>query len=184
MSDIEKILNEDGVIKLVALIKADTSTKEEVQNSFKNNNRSIEFIKTTNTAAGANLTGVSQDSALYDGKTIFLYLSYAAAKNATLNLTLSDGTQTGAKPMYYTGTSRMATQYGAGSVVSLTYVESVDGWKRAEYSVSTPQSGTLELLQEGTNTVNRVWQAKILHDYINSKSISNTEIDEIINGGD
>lgn len=137
MSDIEKILDEDGVIKLVALIKADTSTKEEVQNSFKNNNRSIEFIKTTNTAAGANLTGVSQDSALYDGKTIFLYLSYAAGSNATLNLTLSNGTQTGAKPLYYTGTSRMTTHYGAGSVVSLTYVESVDGWRRAEYDSNT-----------------------------------------------
>ncbi len=100
----------------------------------RNNNRSVEFIKTTNTKAGAALTGVSQDSSLYDGKTIFLFLSYAAAANATLNLTLADGTTTGAKNLYYTGTTRMGTHYGAGSVVTLTYVASVDGWRRADYN--------------------------------------------------
>lgn len=102
----------------------------------KNNPRNIEFIKTTNTAASGALTGVSEDSELYDGKTIFLFLSYAAGASATLNLTLSDGTQTGAKPLYYTGTTRMTTHYGAGSVVSLTYVESVDGWRRADYDTN------------------------------------------------
>ena len=105
--------------------------------------RMVEFIKTTNTAAGAALTGVSQDAELYDGKTIFLYLSYAAGSNATLNLTLSDGTTTGAKPLYYTGTARMTTHYGAGSVVSLTYVESVDGWRRADYINSNTYDRTL-----------------------------------------
>lgn len=257
MSGIEKILDEDGVIKLVALIKADTPStyagsstaggpatsvslvqattnadryvwfsnsgdnnkpvydaafkynpatdnltvgkingtavssfvqESDLSAHEKNNPRNIEFIKTTNTEASSALTGVSQDSELYDGKTIFLYLSYAASTDATLNLTLANGTTTGEKPIYYTGTTRMTTHYGAGSVVSLTYVASEDSWRRADYNTNTTYSaGTAAILTAGTNTTNRVWSAKILHDYINSispQSISNSEIDSIINGGE
>ena len=100
--------------------------------------RSIEFIKTTNTAAGGALTGVTEDAALYDGKTIFLYLSYAAGSNASLNLTLADGTTTtGAKAIYWTGTARLTTHYAVGSVLSLTYVEAKDAWCRADYDTNS-----------------------------------------------
>ena len=161
------------------------------KNILKNNNRSVEFIKTTNVEAGAALTGVSQDSSLYDGKTIFLFLSYAAGSSATLNLTLAGGTTTGAKPLYYTGTTRMTTHYGAGSVVALTYVESVDGWRRADYNTNTTYSAmTAADATAGTATTARTITAKVLHDKIQEMisasstdvAITNAEIDAIVNG--
>lgn len=136
-------LSNAGLTKLVELMNTTFATKDELAANNKNTSRTIEFIKTTNTAAGAALTGVTEDATLYDGKTIFLFLTYAAGTNATLNLTLAGGTTTGAKPLYYTGTSRMTTHYGAGSVISLTYVESVDGWRRADYINSNTYDRTL-----------------------------------------
>ena len=96
------------------------------------NNHKIEFIRGTQTAATASMTGVSGDSELYDGKTIFYYMPFTASTNATLNLTLSNGTTTGAKPVFYTGTSRMGNTYAQHSVIALTYLSDKDGWYRAD----------------------------------------------------
>lgn len=128
----------------------------------KSSSRSIEFIKTTNTAADAALTGVTEDASLYDGKTIFLYLSYAAASNATLNLTLSGGTTTGAKPVYYTGTTRMGNTYRAGSVVSLTYVQAKDAWCRADYTVSNTNNYDRRLHNNNISAASAITKNKII----------------------
>lgn len=80
-----------------------------------------EFIEDTRTAAGAALTGVSASDSLYDGKHIIFFSKYALANNVTLKLTLADGTETAAVPVYYYGTSRMGTRYGANYVIPLTY---------------------------------------------------------------
>ena len=55
-----------------------------------------------------------------DGLTIAYYLPTTSADNVTLNLTIND-TPTGAIDVYYNGSTRMGTQYPAGSTIILTY---------------------------------------------------------------
>ena len=84
------------------------------------------YVATTNTAASAALTGKCPElDALEEGQSIILHLSYAAGSNATLNLTLADGATTGAKNLYYGGTTRLGTQYAAGNDIRLTYHENL-----------------------------------------------------------
>lgn len=81
-----------------------------------------EYIVGTQTSATASWTGVSSRiSSLTEGTHIFFRLPYASASNATLNLTLSTGTKTGAKNIYNIATTRLGTQYGANAVVELVY---------------------------------------------------------------
>ena len=93
-----------------------------------------EFIIDNRTASGAALTGVSKAPALFDGMQITYWLNYAAASNATMNLTLADGTKTGAIPVYYSGTTRLTTHYAAGNVLHMTYRENavISGTARGE----------------------------------------------------
>ena len=81
----------------------------------------IYIVKGTQTTTTASWTGEIQASKLYDGMVIAYYLPRTSASNVTLNLTLLDGTTTGAIPVYVTSTTRMTTHYGAGSTVYLTY---------------------------------------------------------------
>lgn len=73
---------------------------------------------TTNAWTGK-LSGVS---ALYDGLLIDYWVPFTGTSAGdTLNLTLDDGTTTGAKNMYYRGTSRLTTHYSTGYVIRLVY---------------------------------------------------------------
>lgn len=49
------------------------------------------------------------------------WLPYAGSGSATLNLTLANGTTTGAKNCYYSGANRLTTHYAAGNAIHLTY---------------------------------------------------------------
>ena len=80
----------------------------------------VYYVKGTQTAATGAWTGVIPVPALYDGLTIMYYLPYAGSGNATLNLTLSDGTTTGAINCYY-HSGRLTTHYSAGSNIVMTY---------------------------------------------------------------
>lgn len=100
---------------------------------LKDNTRSIEYIKGTQTAATGSWTGVTKDTALYDGKTILYFLPYAGSGNASLNLTLAGGTTTGAIEVWATGSTRCTTHYGVNSTILLTYVASLNRWTRADY---------------------------------------------------
>lgn len=81
----------------------------------------IETIIGTQTAQTGTWTGASQTiDALYDGLTIHYFLPYPGSGNATLNLTLKNGTTTGAINCYY-NESRLSTHFGRGSVITLTY---------------------------------------------------------------
>lgn len=83
----------------------------------------LPFIKGTQTAVTGSWTGATSEiTSLYDGLTIRYYLPYNGSGNATLNLTLADGTTTGAKNIYKSGTSRVTTHYAAGNVIILTYM--------------------------------------------------------------
>lgn len=74
----------------------------------------------TQTASTGSWTGAIDVASLYAGLTIAYALPYAGSGNATLNLTLSGGTTTGAKNCYY-NTSRLSTQYPAGATIIMTY---------------------------------------------------------------
>lgn len=110
----------------------------------------IYAVKGTQTATTASWTGSIDLDALYDGLTIAYYLPRTSASNATLNLTLKDGTTTGAVDIYVTTTTRMGTHYGAGATVYLTY------WSAGSISIN------------GTATTAARWTAS---DYWNSNTI-------------
>lgn len=85
----------------------------------------------TQTTTTASWTGAIEGvTELFDGLTIAYYLPRTSANNVTLTLTLADGTDTAAIPVYYSGTSRMTTHYGPGSTIILTY------WSAGSISVN------------------------------------------------
>lgn len=80
----------------------------------------------TQTAATGSWTGALHGvPALYTGLTIMYYLPWAGSGNATLNLTLDDGTTTGAVNCYYSN-SRLTTHYGKGCNIIMTYYKAGD----------------------------------------------------------
>ena len=82
-----------------------------------------ETIIGTQTSNTGTWTGKSNYiNALYNGLTIKYYLPRNGSGNATLNLTLADNTTTtGAINCYYSGNTRLSTQYEAGNIILLTY---------------------------------------------------------------
>ena len=82
--------------------------------------QSTEYIVGTQTAATGTWTGVSMDGALYAGKTIAYKLPFAGSGNASLILTLADGSTTAAIPIYL-NTTRVTTHFGANAVINMTY---------------------------------------------------------------
>ena len=92
--------------------------------------QSVEYIVGTQTAATGSWTGVSMDTALYTGKTIAYKLPFAGSGDASLTLTLADGTTTAAVPVYMNNT-RVTTHYPQYTVIKMTY----DGaaWRTDNY---------------------------------------------------
>ena len=84
-----------------------------------------EVIVGTQTAATAAWKGVASFSVLEDKQQILYWLPVASAANATLNLTLADGTTTGAKNVYIGGSTRCGTHVAAGNLVTMVYRENV-----------------------------------------------------------
>ena len=131
--------------------------------------RSSEYILGTQTAATGSWTGVSNTiTELKDGIQIRYWLPYAGSGNATLNLTLKDGTTTGAIPIYRQGGSasstgvvsanRVTTHYPAGSSISMIY--GVNRVVSAVYS-GTTYTGTftgwfVDSTYDSGNTYNRI----------------------------
>lgn len=80
------------------------------------------YVKGTQTGTTGNWTGnLPEVEALYEGLSIDYYLPYAGSGNATLNLTLKNGVQTGAVPCYYGSTGRLTTQIPQYYICHLTY---------------------------------------------------------------
>ena len=126
----------------ISQVKLPSGDTYNIRDDFGGN---LYIVKGTQTAKTGTWTGNIDVPALYDGLTIAYYLPYAGDGNATLNLTLADGTTTtGAVNVYYSNANRMTTHYGAGSTIILTYWSagsiSVAGtattdnrWTRCEY---------------------------------------------------
>lgn len=81
-----------------------------------------DLIIGTQTAKTGSWTGVANFSELKNGQQITYWLPYDGSGNATLNLTLSDGTTTGAIPCYYGRNSRLTTHYSAGNIIRMVYM--------------------------------------------------------------
>lgn len=80
------------------------------------------YVKGTQTAATGAWTGVLDEAdALYNGLSIDYWLPYDGSGNATLELTLKDGSSTGAIPCYNNGLIRLTTQVAANNICHLTY---------------------------------------------------------------
>lgn len=88
-------------------------------------NRGIEYIQGTWTSVTSNWTGVSADDVLYDEKKIVLFVPKGSTAPVTLNLTLSDGTNTGAKNVYLEGSTRLVSEYSDYDHVMLIYHDSL-----------------------------------------------------------
>ena len=97
----------------MVLIKQDL--KDKIQKS--------EYIVGTQSSSTSAWTGTSTTiNNLKAGQVIYYKLPYASTSTAvTLNLTLADGTTTGAKEVWFWSGGRMTTQYGVDSVVGLVY---------------------------------------------------------------
>ena len=88
-------------------------------------NGTIPFIAGTQTSATGSWTGISNLETLHDGQQIAYWLPYNGSGNATLDLTLANGTTTGAINCYYSGSGRVTTQYDAGNIIKFTYRKDV-----------------------------------------------------------
>ena len=102
--------------------------------------QSVEYIVGTQTAATNLWTGVTTETQLNAGKTIAYKLPKSGTSSAaTLNLTLAGGGTTGAKTIYWNSSNSanntVTTQYGEGSVITMTY----DGqyWRIATYNTDS-----------------------------------------------
>ena len=82
----------------------------------------IEVVVGTQTASTNAWRGNASFSELRDGQTILYWLPYAGNGSAvTLNLTLADGTETGAVNVYINTTTQCSSQIPAGNVALMTY---------------------------------------------------------------
>ena len=80
-----------------------------------------EIVVGTQTSATGAWTGIAALSELRDGQQITYWLPVPGNGNATLTLTLNDGTTTEAIPCYYGGLTRLTTHYPAGSAIHFTF---------------------------------------------------------------
>ena len=112
----------------------------------KNLTKGVEYIVGTQGSATNAWTGTSTDTgcssgALYTGKVIIYHLPVAGSSSAaTLNLTLPDGTTTGAKNIYRQASSTVTTTFAADCDILMVY----DGtqWKVNAY-VDTTNSNSI-----------------------------------------
>lgn len=95
----------------------------------------VEYIEGTQTASTGTWTGITRSPALYVGKTIAYKLPYAGKGNASLILTLADGSQTSAYAVY-AGSTRLTTHYPAGTVMVMTWT-GTDWRTNAYYNTNT-----------------------------------------------
>ena len=82
-----------------------------------------EYIVGTQASSTSAWTGkATKITSLATGQVIYYKLPYASTSTAvTLNLTLADGSTTGAKEVWFWNGGRMTTQYGVNSVIGLIY---------------------------------------------------------------
>ena len=143
LDTVQEITGNKTIAETVLKI-GDTSTNENINDYVYK--RGQEFIVGTQSSSTNSWTGVSKQSALYDGMCINYFLPQDVSnnyQNITLNLTLSGGTTTGAKDVKLHGNNVVRNYFKAGSVIQLTYINrtisgnTVTGWFADSYDECT-----------------------------------------------
>ena len=109
-----------------------------------------EMIVGTQTSNTAAWKGNASFTELKDGQQIAYWLPYTSGSNVTLELTLPDGTTTGAVPCYYSQSSRLSTQYPSGNIIRMTYRQN------AKYLSNTIAQGWWVDANYNTDTYDRI----------------------------
>lgn len=129
------------------------------------------IIEDTRSSAVAAITGVAPFASLEDGQRIVLKLAYKTVNSTTLNLTLSDGTTTGAKDVYFANYFSGSTQVGldnlrADSIIELVYISASSKWQMVGYGDfnTTYSTITQAEIDAGTSTSSRTVTPKFLCD--------------------
>ena len=94
-----------------------------------------EIVVGTQTSATGAWTGIAALSELRDGQQITYWLPVPGSGNATLTLTLNNGTVTEAIPCYYGGLTRLTTHYPAGSAIAFAGTILMHGKNRFQNGV-------------------------------------------------
>ena len=143
------------------------------------------LIEDTRTAAVSEITGVAPFATLQDGQRVLLKLVYNSGSNSTLNLTLSDGTTTGAIPVYVMTFNVANRQLAdadarAGGYIELVYNESGNRWQMVGYKDMNTTYNTTNstAIKQGTLTVGYLVSPAVLRECFYLKS----EIDNTIGG--
>ena len=126
LSAAELKITEDAIVTTVTGSTAYQKAQQQIQDDLDELRGSIggsEIVVGTQTAATAAWTGIASFSELRDGRQITYWLPQGSGGNATLTLTLADGSTTEAIPCYYGSTTRLSTQYTAGNILHLSYRE-------------------------------------------------------------
>ena len=144
-TDVSSFNNDAGYItnEVNDLTNYSTTSTLQVNKSIA---RGIEYIIGTQQSSTSAWTGTSTDTgcssgAIYTGKVIIYHLNQTSTSTAsTLNLTLPDGTTTGAKNVYRLATTTTTTNFVSGCDILMVY----DGtnWKVNAY-VDTSGSNTI-----------------------------------------
>lgn len=122
---LKTLTTQEAFINAISTNKIVVGANNKADEALETAQNSYPLIKGTQTSATGSWTGKAPFNNLVDGQKISYALPYNGSGNATLNLTLSDGSTTGALPIYYNATSRLTTQYSAGAVITLTYRKDV-----------------------------------------------------------
>ena len=100
---------------------------------------------------------------LYDGLTIDFWINCAGASGGdTLNLSMDNGQQSGANPIYRTGTTKLTTQYPVNTILRLVYRQNITigsdilsgWWVLGDYDTNSfEQLRYQQYIQAGTTAI-------------------------------
>ena len=152
VSAAELRITEDAIVSTVT---GSSQYQEDIAAAMASSGGGTEMIVGTQTTTTGAWKGNASFAELKDGQQIAYWLPYSGSGNATLELTLSDGTSTGPINCYFGQSSRLTTQYPAGNVIRLTYREN------AKYLSTTIAQGWWADANYNTDTYDRIRSGSI-----------------------
>ena len=156
-------------------------TKSEVNSAIVDSNPVI----VEGTRSGSMLTAVAPFAELMDKQKITLWLNTNLPNYVTLNLTLSDGTTTGAKQVWGQSAggnlSQVSGSYWSNCPLEIMYDATHDRWITVGQRDTNNILSTMNdnVLAAGTSTTSQSVTAKLLRDNFYLKSEINTTIGDI-----
>jgi len=140
---------------IVSTVTGSTQYQEDIAAAMASSGGVTEMIVGTQTTTTGAWKGNASFSELKDGQQIAYWLPYSGSGNATLELTLPDGTTTGPINCYYSQSTRLTTQYYAGNVIRMTYRQN------AKYLSTTIAQGWWADANYNTDTYDRIRSGSI-----------------------